>query len=79
PAEELRLNALSLVAESRTLVGSYLGSAVPQRDIPLLVGLWQAGRLPVERLQAGTLPLDGLNEALDALADGVVVRQIIVP
>ena len=79
PAEELRLNALSLVAESRTLVGSYLGSAVPQRDIPLLVGLWQAGRLPVERLHAGTLPLDGLNEALDALADGGVVRQIIVP
>jgi alcohol dehydrogenase len=79
PAEKLSLNALSLVAESRTLVGSYLGSAVPQRDIPLLVGLWQAGRLPVERLQAGTLPLERLNEALDALADGLVVRQIVVP
>jgi alcohol dehydrogenase len=79
PSEELRLNALSLVAESRTLVGSYLGSAVPQRDIPLLVRLWQTGRLPVERLMAGTLPLERLNEALDALADGGVVRQIVVP
>ena len=79
PSRELTLNALSLVAESRTLAGSYLGSSVPQRDIPLLVSLWQAGRLPVERLRAGTLGLDGLNEALDALAEGGVVRQIVVP
>jgi alcohol dehydrogenase len=79
PDRELTLNALSLVAESRTLVGSYLGSAVPQRDIPLLVSLWQAGRLPVERLHAGTVGLEQLNAALDALADGAVVRQIVVP
>ncbi|MBA2460373.1 MAG: alcohol dehydrogenase catalytic domain-containing protein [Actinobacteria bacterium] len=79
PARELRLNALSLVAESRTLAGSYLGSSVPRRDVPLYISLWQAGRLPVERLQAGTVALDGLNAALDALADGGVVRQIVVP
>ena len=79
PSRELTLNALSLVAESRTLKGSYLGSAVPQRDIPLLVSLWRAGRLPVEKLRAGTIGLDGLNGALDALADGEVVRQIVVP
>jgi alcohol dehydrogenase len=79
PTRELTLNALSLVAESRTLRGSYLGSAVPQRDIPLLISLWQAGRLPVERLRGDTLPLEGLNGALDALAEGAVVRQIVVP
>ena len=79
PSLDLTLNALSLVAESRTLKGSYLGSAVPQRDIPLLVSLWQAGRLPVEQLRAGTIGLDDLNAALDALADGEVVRQIVVP
>ena len=79
PSRELTLNALSLVAESRTLKGSYLGSAVPQRDIPLLVSLWRAGRLPVEKLRAGTIGLDDLNGALDALADGEVVRQIVVP
>ena len=79
PSLDLTLNALSLVAESRTLKGSYLGSAVQQRDIPLLVSLWQAGRLPVERLRAGTIGLDDLNAALDAFADGEVVRQIVVP
>ena len=79
PSRELTLNALSLVAESRTLKGSYLGSAVPQRDIPLLISLWQAGRLPVERLRGDTVGLDDLNGALDALADGEVVRQIVAP
>lgn len=79
PSRELTLNALSLVAESRTLKGSYLGSAVPQRDIPLLISLWRAGRLPVERLRGDTIGLDDLNGALDALASGGVVRQIVVP
>jgi alcohol dehydrogenase len=79
PAAELTLPALSLVAEARTLVGSYLGSSVPQRDVPAYVELWRAGRLPVERLQAATVPLDGINEAMDALAGGEVVRQIVRP
>ena len=79
PSRELTLNALSLVAESRTLKGSYLGSAVPQRDIPLLISLWRAGRLPVERLRGETVELDELNRALDALAAGETVRQIVVP
>ena len=67
------------MAESRTLKGSYLGSAVPQRDIPLLISLWQAGRLPVERLLGETIGLADLNDALDALAAGEVIRQIVVP
>jgi alcohol dehydrogenase len=79
PSLELTLPAASLVAEARTLVGSYLGSTAPQRDIPLLIGLWRAGRLPVERLLEGRLPLDAINEAMDALAAGEVVRQLIAP
>lgn len=79
PDSLLAIQALSLVAEARTLVGSYMGSSVPQRDIPRLVALWRAGRLPVEKLRAETLPLDGINRALDALAGGGVVRQIVRP
>lgn len=79
PTLELTLPAVSLVAEARTLVGSYMGSSVPQRDVPLFVELWRAGRLPVERLHSGTLPLEEVNEAMDALAAGGVVRQILRP
>jgi len=79
PSLELTIPAASLVTEARTLAGSYLGSTSPQRDLPLLIELWRAGRLPVERLQAGRLPLDAINEAMDQLAMGQVIRQLIAP
>jgi alcohol dehydrogenase len=79
PDAELRVPALPIVAMAKTLVGSYMGSAVPQRDIPRLVALWRAGRLPVERLHTGTFPLEAVNEAMDRLADGAAVRQVIRP
>ncbi|ORV50975.1 alcohol dehydrogenase [Mycolicibacter engbaekii] len=79
PAPDARISVspLGLVAEGRSLIGSYLGSAVPARDIPRFVEMWRAGRLPVERLVSSTLPLERINEAMDQLADGVAVRQII--
>lgn len=79
PADELRMPALPLVAEAKTLVGSYMGSAVPGRDIPWLIDLWRAGRLPVEYLHSGTVRLDGINAAMDALAEGTAVRQVVRP
>jgi Zn-dependent alcohol dehydrogenase len=68
---------LALVAEGRSLIGSYLGSAVPARDIPRFVELWRAGRLPVQTLVSSTITLDQINAGMDALADGTAVRQII--
>ena len=79
PSLELRIPAVSLVTEARTLVGSYMGSSVPQRDVSRFVALWRAGRLPVERLHSATVALDRINEALDALAAGEIVRQIVRP
>jgi alcohol dehydrogenase len=79
PSRVLTLPAVQVVAEARTVVGSYMGSASPQRDIPRLVRLWSAGRLPVERLTSATLALDGLCAAFDALAEGTAVRQVVVP
>ncbi len=65
------------MAEGRTLIGSYLGSAVPARDIPRFVDLWRAGRLPVEKLVSSTIAVDEINTGMDELADGHAVRQII--
>lgn len=77
PDARISLSPLSLVAEGRTLIGSYLGSAVPARDIPRFVELWRDGKLPVEKLVSATLTLDEINRGMDELADGRAVRQII--
>jgi Zn-dependent alcohol dehydrogenase len=79
PARTLTLPALAFAGEGRTLVGSYMGSAAPQRDLPRYVALWKAGRMPVDRLQSAAMPLDRINDAFEALAAGVAVRQVLLP
>lgn len=71
------ITPLTLTSEARTVVGSYLGSAVPSRDIPVYERLWRSEGLPVEELISGTIRLADINQALDRLADGDAVRQII--
>jgi alcohol dehydrogenase len=68
---------LRLTSEALTLTGSYLGSSVPGRDVPRYVELWRAGRLPVEELISATTSLDRVNEALDDLAEGRALRQLL--
>lgn len=80
PAPDARasISPLLLTAEARTIVGSYLGSAVPERDIPRYVDLWREGRLPLERLVSSRIRLDEIDAAMDRLATGGELRQLIV-
>ncbi len=77
PSKQLSISAVSLVAEERTIKGSYMGSAVPRRDIPRFIAMYQAGLLPVEKLHTHSLPLDDINMAFDRLAKAEAVRQLI--
>ena len=78
PAHTFNVPAVNLVAEERTLKGSYLGSSVPARDIPHYIALYRAGRLPVDKLVTHRLGLDEINLGFDRLASGEAVRQVIV-
>jgi alcohol dehydrogenase len=66
---------VGIVAEERTIKGSYLGSCVPSRDIPRYIEWYQAGKLPVDKLLSETLLLDEINEGFDRLARGETLRQ----
>ena len=78
PSRMLSIPAVSLVAEERTLRGSYLGSCVPSRDLPRFIELYREGRLPVDRLLTHRLALDEVNEGFDRLARGEAVRQAVM-
>lgn len=78
PGAAFGLPAVSLVAEERTLKGSYIGTCVPSRDIPRYMALYRQGRLPVDRLLSGRLTLDEINEGFDRLHEGRAVRQVVV-
>ncbi len=79
PEAALAVNVVSLVAEERTLKGSYIGTSVPGRDIPRYIDLYREGRLPVDRLMSGTIPLDEINAGFDRLDRGEVVRLVVTP
>lgn len=67
-----------MVVEERTVKGSYMGSCVPQRDVPRFVALYRAGKLPVEKLLSAHIALEDINEGFDRLARGDVIRQVIM-
>lgn len=79
PSRTLTLPALAFAGLGQSLVGSYMGSSSPQRDIPRYLALWKKGRMPVDRLQSAALPLARINEAFEALAAGAAVRQVLLP
>jgi alcohol dehydrogenase len=77
PSEFATISPVRLVAEGRSIIGSYLGNCVPDRDLAFFIDMWRAGRLPVERLISSRLALSQINEAFDCLERGDALRQII--
>lgn len=77
PDAVLPVPAVNLVAEERTLKGSYIGTSVPLRDLPRYLSLFRRGRLPIDRLLTDRLRLEQVNEGFDRLRNGEAVRQII--
>jgi alcohol dehydrogenase len=78
PTATMPLSPVNLVAEERTLKGSYIGTCVPSRDIPRYVDLYRQGKLAVDRLMTGKLALDDINRGFDLLHEGKAVRQVVV-
>jgi alcohol dehydrogenase len=77
PARKFGFSLARIVAEARTIKGSYIGTCVPGRDIPAFIQLYRQGRMPVNKLVTRTLKLDQINEAFDDLSDAKEVRQVI--
>jgi S-(hydroxymethyl)glutathione dehydrogenase / alcohol dehydrogenase len=59
------------------ILGSKLGSARPQVDIPALAGLYLEGRLRLDELISSRSPLSAINDALGAAARGEALRAVI--
>jgi alcohol dehydrogenase len=78
PAHTFNLPQVNLVAEERTVKGSYIGTCVPARDLPRYIELYRRGRLPVDRLMSDHLKLDDINLGFDRLHEGKAVRQVVM-
>lgn len=78
PDAALSVPLVQMVAEERTVKGSYIGSCVPVRDIPRYISLYRQGKLPVDRLLSDRIKLDDINAGFERLRTSDVVRQVVV-
>ncbi len=77
PDARASIAPVQLAAEERTLPGSYLGSCVPSRDIRLYIEWYRRGELPVDKLISERIRLAIINAAVDRLAAGESIRQVV--
>jgi len=77
PEEVFSFPARMLFANEKRVEASFYGTTKPYLDIPWLVGLYQAGRLPLDKLISRHYPLDQYNEAIRALEAGEVARGVL--
>ncbi|MGZ4710752.1 MAG: zinc-binding dehydrogenase, partial [Acidimicrobiales bacterium] len=76
--EQLLIESPTLFAfTEKKLLGCLLGGVNSPRDIPRLIGLWQAGLLDLEGLITSRRPLAEINDAMDDLRAGRGIRTVI--
>ncbi len=77
--ERASFDPLTLAEADQRILGSNYGSAVPERDIPALVDEVMAGNLDLASMISGRRPLEEAAAALDDLAAGHALRQLLIP
>jgi len=68
-----------LLLSGKTITSSIFGSAQVRRDFPRLVRLVESGQLDLAPMVSQTLPLAAVNEGLDAIRRGDVIRSVLTP
>jgi aryl-alcohol dehydrogenase len=76
-ADDLVLGPRSLT-NGKVVTAVYEGDAVPQIEIPRLIGMWRRGQFPLERLVT-TYPLSQINQAEEDLTSGRILKPVLLP
>lgn len=72
------LDPVAIADGSLRVLGSKLGAARPQQDIPKLAELYRAGKLKLDELISGRFEFGRINDAIDVARGGAQLRQVVV-
>jgi aryl-alcohol dehydrogenase len=75
PGAEVPIDGLGLLG--RTVIGNVEGSAVPAEYIPKLVEYWRRGEFPFDKMTTRTYALKDINQAVEDMGRGDVIKPII--
>jgi S-(hydroxymethyl)glutathione dehydrogenase / alcohol dehydrogenase len=76
-SSETKLNLAMLTLLQKNLQGTIFGGCNPQHDIPLLLSMYQAGRLNLDDMITRQYTLEQINEGYQDMLSGRNIRGII--
>jgi S-(hydroxymethyl)glutathione dehydrogenase/alcohol dehydrogenase len=74
----VELPGADIVLRGKTILGCTMGSNRFRTDMPRYVELYRRGLLRLDEMISARLPLEGVNDALEALRRGTAARSVIV-
>jgi len=78
PSMRVDLPMIEFFGRGGALKPSWYGDCLPSRDFPMLIDLYLAGRLDLERFVSETIPLEAVEDAFHKMERGEVLRSGVV-
>ncbi|ANS30786.1 S-(hydroxymethyl)mycothiol dehydrogenase [Rhodococcus opacus] len=78
PDMTLEMPLIDFFSRGGSLKSSWYGDCLPERDFPMLVDLYQQGRLPLEKFVTERIKIDEVEAAFHRMHAGEVLRSVVV-
>jgi S-(hydroxymethyl)mycothiol dehydrogenase len=78
PTMRIELPMIEFFGRGGALKPSWYGDCLPSRDFPMLIDLYLAGRLDLDRFVSETIALDEVEAAFHKMERGEVLRSVVV-
>jgi S-(hydroxymethyl)mycothiol dehydrogenase len=78
PQMKLELPLVDVFSRGGALKSSWYGDCLPSRDFPMLIDLYQQGRLDLEAFVTETISLDEVEQAFERMHHGDVLRSVVI-
>ncbi|WP_445515205.1 S-(hydroxymethyl)mycothiol dehydrogenase [Streptomyces sp. NEAU-174] len=78
PEMKLELPLLDVFGRGGSLKSSWYGDCLPDRDFPMLIDLYQQGRLDLDAFVSETIGLEDIEEAFAKMHRGEVLRSVVM-
>ncbi|GAA2092479.1 MULTISPECIES: S-(hydroxymethyl)mycothiol dehydrogenase [Brevibacterium] len=77
PEMELSVPLLDVFGRGGSLKSSWYGDCLPERDFPMLVDLYEQGRLPLDSFVSERIGIEDVEEAFAKMGRGEVLRSVV--
>ena len=74
----VELPGADLVLREKTILGCMMGSNRFRIDMPRYLELYRSGQLRLDEMISARVPLEGVNDAFEAMRRGTVARSVVV-